>query len=533
MNIFDPVFSCGEARIFEAEIFGNRKDLESSAMERVGRACAREFLKEFGRLVPDSAKIIVLSGKGHNGGDAIWTARNVLEERPESSAVICIPDDARLKPNTLSALESLLHWAGKKRIIRVSPSEITRLRTNGEFDLMIEGIAGMNFTPPPRSDVENLIRDANRISARIKISMDMPAGISDSPPGYETFRADVSYATGMVKTPVLKSFNGPYCGRIRYIDVGFFDSKYECRDSGAEHKKLIVNPHALDFLNTLRPSVSDKRTYGHLFAICGSKTYPGAALLAVRAALRAGVGLVTAFVPESLAPQFAAVEPSAIWIGCPENESGAIALESLDLIRCKLSSARAILAGPGLTRSRETSVLLTEIFKLGPDIPLVLDADAIQPKLLDLLAVRPAESLVTPHEGEFLRFASGTTNESLVSACKKYGTAIALKGTLTRVSDGLDIVYNTRGSPVLARGGSGDIYAGICASLMANPHIRNLLSESNLPGSLKNPLPIACGACAAQWLGLAAERAFFDLGENAATTNDIAAYIPKVLNANP
>ncbi len=527
MNMFDPVLSCKEAEDFESKIFGGQSCLEASAMEKAGRACTKTFLEEFGRIIPNSAKLLVLSGKGHNGGDAIWAARSILEDRPQSSALICIPDDALLRPNTLSALNSLLSSIGKDRVRRISHSDIGNLRA--EFDLLIEGIAGMKFTPPPSPAMGDLIRHANRIRARVKISIDMPAGISDSLPEGEVFCADISYAAGIAKAPLFRPFNRKYCGRIRYVDIGFFNSEHKDIADCAESESFIVNPRALDFLNALRPAISDKRTYGHLFAICGSRTYPGAALLNVRSALRAGVGLLTAFVPETLAMQFAAAEPSAIWVGCPEDENGAIALESLGLIRRRLDSAQALLAGSGLTKSPETRALLAEILKLKPDIPLVLDADAIQPELLNLLAMRAGDSLITPHEGEFLRLASDASNGSLISACRKYGTTIALKGASTRISGGADIVYNTRGSPILSRGGSGDIYAGICASLMANPHIRGLLSKFELPRSLKSPISLACGACAAQWLGLAAERAFFDFGENAAATSDIVAYIPKAL----
>ena len=112
-----------------------------------------------------------------------------------------------------------------------------------------------------------------------------------------------------------------YAGRIRLVDIGFFE------DRDWPSQRFIISESISGPLKELRPSISDKRSYGHAFVLAGSRQYPGAALMNVKAALRSGAGLVTAFVPETFAPQFAAAEPSAIWVGCPEDENGAIALE--------------------------------------------------------------------------------------------------------------------------------------------------------------------------------------------------------------
>ena len=122
--------------------------------------------------------------------------------------------------------------------------------------------------------------------------MDLPSGLGDVG-GSKVFRADFTYATGIVKTPVVTEANGRSVGRLRYLDLGFFAAKNPKSD------QRVLTAQLLEPLAQLRSSRSDKRTFGHLCVVGGSHSYPGAIMLAVRAAMRSGVGLVTALVPES------------------------------------------------------------------------------------------------------------------------------------------------------------------------------------------------------------------------------------------
>ena len=194
---------------------------------------------------------------------------------------------------------------------------------------------------------------------------------------HPTFRADFTYATGIVKAPVLEPSIAASIGRLRYLDLGFFRGG----DAGTAKRPSCSTPRVLAPLRGLRPTQSDKRTFGHLFVIGGSRSYPGAVLMAVRAALRSGAGLVTAFVPESLVAAFAATAPEAIWVGWPEAPDGSLALDGLPLLRARLERATALVMGPGLGPEREAQMLAVEVVKLA-GIPLVLDADALQPPVL-------------------------------------------------------------------------------------------------------------------------------------------------------
>ena len=279
-------------------------------------------------------------------------------------------------------------------------------------------------------------------------------------------------------------FNRPFAGRIRFVDIGFFEAGVP------DSARAVVLPSISEPLKALRPALSDKRSYGHAFVLAGSRRYPGAALMNVKAALRGGAGLVTAFVPETFAAQFAAAEPSAIWVGCPED-------------------------GSGMTGSAEAAALVAQILKDFPSLPAILDADAISESSASLLRSRPSPSLLTPHEGEFLRIAPDASDESLIEASEKFGCAILLKSSATRACERGRITYSVRGGPALSRAGSGDLLAGLCCSLAASKKFESVSLAA---------------LCASDWLGRASELAARDLTETAMATSDIAAYLPKALS---
>ena len=196
--------------------------------------------------------------------------------------------------------------------------------------------------------------------------------------------------------------------------------------------------------------------------------------MATRAALRSGAGLVTAFVPESFAAQFAAAAPEAMWVPWPETPDGGLSLEGQYILREKLPRASAIAIGPGMGIERETQVLVQEILKT-TDLPVVLDADALQPT--NLHAIR-SPAVLTPHLGEMTRLLGGklTVNideemDGILKTIREFSATnkvtTLLKGPLTWISDGNRLNVNTFGSPVLARGGSGDLLTGLLGGLLA------------------------------------------------------------------
>ncbi|MBI5243174.1 MAG: NAD(P)H-hydrate dehydratase [Elusimicrobia bacterium] len=235
------------------------------------------------------------------------------------------------------------------------------------------------------------------------------------------------------------------------------------------------------FLPTRRQE-SHKGDYGHVLLIAGSRGMSGAAVLAARAALRAGAGLVTAAVPESQQPIVAACVPEALTLPLSETSAGTLRTESLGrLLAAHQSRGFAALAiGPGLGTHPDT--LKAVIGALGSlKIPAVIDADALnvlalQPRdqIRALLESRGSPSVMTPHPGEAGRLLRLKTREiqddrrkSADSLAKEYGCVCVLKGWRTVVSDGASCWINPTGNPGLAKGGAGDVLTGIIAGIWA------------------------------------------------------------------
>ncbi len=486
MNAAHPLLTCAEAKEFEASWFKDEEAREWAAMQQAGRAVAEAVLRDFEEIggFPSAGRVLVLAGKGHNAGDALIAARRVLELHPQSRVEVCfVMGERTLRPLAQRAWRDLASVA----------TSVSELASSG-YDLVLDGIFGFQFRPPLKPAVAALLTEVNALPVRLRAAVDLPSGLDDP----SAFRADFTYATGIAKTPILAL---PNAGRLRYLDLGFFDQPPldpVCHLL-SDKPDRVLSSTMLDPLRVLRPSQSDKRTYGHLFVVGGSRNYPGAILMSVLAALRSGVGLVTAFVPETLAPAFAARAPEAMWVGWPETPEGGLALEGSHLLREKLSRATALLIGPGIGREAETIALVTDIVAQSA-VPLVIDADALQP---GIVAVGKAPRILTPHAGEFARIEHAITPQ----------TVTIKKGPLTSVQAEGVAYHSFFGGPVLARGGSGDLLAGLTAGLLAQ-----------VPND-----PLSAAACSVVWHGMAADELARTHGQVAVNTTQLLNFLPIVL----
>ncbi len=474
-----PILSCDEARSLEQERFGGNEAKEWAAMQQAGRAVAEAVLADFLEIggFPAAGRLLVLVGKGHNGGDALIAAAEILAKYPLATAeAFFVFGERPLRPLAARAWRDLAQIAGGRVTAGVAPA--------CGYDLCLDGIFGFQFRPPVEPSVAEFIGRVNALPIRLRAAVDLPsAGL---------YCADITYATGSVKTPLLDQ---PKAGRLRYLDLGFFGDE-------APGANRVLTSAVLAPLTALRSPATDKRTYGHVFVLGGSMHYPGAVLMTVLSALRSGVGLVTAFVPESLVPAYAARAPEAMWVGWPEAPEGGLALEGFHLLGERIDRATALVLGPGLGREQETLALAAEIVK-SVTVPLVIDADALQP---DIVRAGKAARVLTPHAGEFER----------ITRAKPSSATLVRKGPITRVCDGPTVYYSLFGGPVLARGGSGDLLAGLIGGLLAQT-----------PG---DPVLAACRGVV--WHGRAADLLARDKGQVAVNTTQLLDYLPAALRIN-
>jgi NAD(P)H-hydrate epimerase len=488
MNFSVPILSCAEAAELERRVLGGDEMREWDAMRRAGHAVGDAVITDALELapLPRSPRILVLVGKGHNGGDALIAARRLLEGCPAGQGrveVLFVLGERCLRPLAARAWRELVHAGGAR--VRV----IAEAAMAGRYDVVLDGIFGFNFRAPADAAVARVITAANALDVGLRAAVDVPsAGL---------FQADFTYATGSVKVPAV---GAPAAGRVRYLDLGFFAGAY------APGSDRVLVREVLAPLARLRSPQSDKRTYGHLLVLGGSQSYPGAVLMTVLAALRSGVGLVTAFVPESLVPAFAARAPEAMWVGCPVTPEGGVALEAESLIRRRLDRAQAWVIGPGLGRELETQALVASVLKQSA-VPVVLDADALQAELIGLGS---APRILTPHAGEFARISGGRTLQEMA---RSPGNTVVLKGSVTQVAAGETVAHSFFGGPVLARGGSGDVLAGLIGGLLAQ----------------RPQDPTVAAARGVVWHGLAADRLARQRGQVAVVTTDLLDQLGPVL----
>jgi NAD(P)H-hydrate epimerase len=495
-----PILSFTETRSIEERLFGEDETYEWAAMERAGAAVAEAILLDYLEIggFPRAGCILVLAGKGHNGGDALIAARHILEKFPGASAeVILVFGTRAIRPLAQRAWRELSQAARG----RVTPIESASRR--GGYDLCLDGVFGFQFRPPlpPRAAV--LLNQVNALPVRLRAAVDLPSGLGEAGPEPDAFRADFTYATGIVKQPVVEDASAGRVGRLRYLDLGFFAA------DDIDSAERILTLRLLDPLRGLRLAESDKRTYGHLLLVGGSHDYPGAVLMSVLAALRSGVGLLTACVPESLAAAFAARAPEAMWVGLPETSGGGLALEGRRKLKAYLGRATALALGPGLGREAETLSLVLGMVETSA-VPLVIDADALQPEIVRAGA---APRILTPHQGEWERIKPGKG--------RSRGTAgfddavIVHKGRLTTISrDGQKKHISPFGGPVLARGGSGDILTGLVGGLLAQ--------------TPDDPLLSACRGVV--WHGAAADALARAHGQASVQTTQLLEYLHAVLH---
>lgn len=218
-----------------------------------------------------------------------------------------------------------------------------------------------------------------------------------------------------------------------------------------------------------RPGDAHKGDFGKIFILAGSEGYTGAPVLAARAALRAGAGLVYLGVSRDIYPIIAVKCDEAMPFPLPEDCSGVLE---------KARSCDAAVIGPGLGRAPETERLVLSLLS-DLTIPVVLDADGINALAghIDILDKRSAPTVLTPHEGEFARLTGCElpVRDRLTAArdfAREHGCVLVLKGhgTVTAAPDG-SVRVNATGNPGMAKGGSGDVLAGMIAALLGQKHL--------------------------------------------------------------
>lgn len=275
-----------------------------------------------------------------------------------------------------------------------------------------------------------------------------------------------------------------------------------------------------------------KGVFGHVLVVGGSRGMTGAPILAARAALRSGAGLVTLALPASLQPFAAAAVPEALTLGLPESPAGSLRAEAVAKLKTALKEKRftTMALGPGLSRQPEAFKFVIGVLGSLP-VPAVVDADALNALASQdgdgvraLLRGRGAPCVFTPHPGEMGRCLGLSTREVQADRpgcaeklARQWGGVALLKGQRTIVSSGARSVVNTTGTPGLAKGGSGDVLTGLIGGLWA---------QAIASGRVEGDLALKSAALGAHLHGLAGEAAEREKTAFAMVAGDVVEALP-------
>lgn len=258
-----------------------------------------------------------------------------------------------------------------------------------------------------------------------------------------------------------------------------------------------------------------KGNFGKLLLLCGSRGYTGAAFFAAMGALRAGAGLVFLGVPESIYGIEAVKLNEPVIFPLPD-AGGRLSADAVPEILTRLPQMDAVLVGPGLGQSEGTLAVVRAVLEKA-ECPVVVDADGINVLSAhrDLLRGRKSPTILTPHDGEFVRLGGVIGEDRMAAAAalaEELGCVVLLKGHETCITDGTDGYLNPTGNPGMAVGGSGDVLAGVITALL---------------GAGLSPLEAAaCGA----WLhGAAGDRCAAELGQYGMLPTDMLSALPRLM----
>lgn len=462
-------------------------------MQRAGAGAAVEISRRYSEQLRNGA--MVFTGPGNNGGDG-WEVAGCLAR--EGVKVTVIETVAPKSPDAAGRKSAAIDSVA----VADSPPE--------NVNVVVDALLGTGSEGQPRGRIADGIATINRLRSRGArvAALDLPSGLDATTGVHSTcVVADVSVSFGGVKRGMLLARD--CCGIIVVLDIGLDD----VAQRGDDKLPMLIDG---EWVRSRVPPIrydAHKGVRKHLALVGGGPGMPGAAVLACRAALRSGIGLVRALVaPDNVGAIVDAV-PSALIADWPTNKNR---------IRAEISGwANALVIGPGLGRSDEARDLVERILAESR-VPVLLDADALNvfegeaKSLGALLAGRPA--LVTPHVAEFARLAGVDTQEVTanrfdigVELARRLGATILLKGspTLIFAPDGQRFAV-ARGTAALGTGGSGDLLAGIAGTLLAQTS------------------DVVAAACCSAWIhGRAAELCEYVRGT---TLEDVLYALPRAWN---
>ena len=506
-----PVFTADEMRRLDARAIAELKIPGARLMENAGAGAARLIAEEFAPL--RGTRVVVVCGKGNNGGDGFVVARH-LRARGAKTQVFLIGRRGDLKGDAAGALA---RWRGRVEEILAEPALGGLKRALAQSQVIVDALLGTGLTGPAQGLMAGVIELMNGAGHPV-VALDLPSGLGSDRGELlgPTVRAALTPTFGGWKRSLLLYPGAAQAGRVAVVDIGI-----PAAEAARGITTFLLEERDIRRHFPRRSTDAHKGSYGHLLVVAGSAGMTGAAALAGRAALRSGAGLVTIATGASQQPVVAALGMEYMTEPCAETAAQSLSLKARERILELAGRMDAVALGPGLGLDPETQDLSRQLIAEAPR-PMVVDADALSALggHLDALDRAPAPRLLTPHPGEMARMLGVSVSqiqadrfESVRSFCVGHRVSLALKGagTVIGAPDGR-LIVNPTGNPGMAKGGSGDVLTGMVGAFLA----RGLEPEAALQAG-----------CYLH--GLAGDLACAEWGEEATIAGDIIEAIPAAL----
>ncbi len=417
------------------------------------------------------SRIAFLAGKGNNGGDAYAAATKLIADY--DVVVYDIFSAGQRSPEGKHFLALFKDMGGAVINYDFSAGMIGEIK---RADVIVDAVFGTGLEGEIPEELRTLSVGIREAVGALKIAIDVPLGINADNGSVSDFAVSVDYTVELsfIKPGIISYPARSFAGEVIYDTLGLpIDELF---------KVFPFNKYMLTYESVLknlpkREENSNKSNFGKLLVITGSSRYRGAAHLGVEAALRGGVGYVTYAGEDSLVGELSAKYPEVIYR--KTNKISDISNEEISELNELSKASSATLIGSGSDNTEGLLRLVMSMLSREGD-PLILDADAINclASIGDAgrEALRSAKRIVilTPHPLEFAKIANTDVAtvqlhrmELAESFAKEYGVVLVLKGARTIITDGEKLAVNTSGSSALAKAGSGDVLAGLLASLAA------------------------------------------------------------------
>jgi NAD(P)H-hydrate epimerase len=442
-------------------------------MDRAGEGVARAVQCRLRSQPIADAPVLLVAGKGNNGGDAFAAAR-YLHQWGTAVRLWIAGDPAELGGDARH------HWdrmvaEGIAPLVMREEKDWTGVPPPAPGTIVVDGVLGTGVNGEVRGLAAAAIERIATWSGQSRVvAIDLPSGLDADTgrPCGRAVKADVTVTFGLPKRGLLLPAASDYVGCLEVVDIGIPDALTQGLTSDVE----LIASAEIGRHFTRRGRDSHKGTFGTVVILGGAAGFAGAAGLAARAALRSGVGLVQVITPRGIAGVVAAMAPEAMVHAAPETDSGALADDWSLALRGMVDHADAVVVGPGMTTGEHSRRLVHRLM-MEVRCPLLLDADALNVMAGNIgrIGGSGASRVITPHPGEMgrlLGMAAAAVQadrwNAAQAAAEQLKAVVVLKGAGTLVAAaGKPLCVNLTGNPGLACGGTGDVLSGLMGGMLA------------------------------------------------------------------